>query len=103
MSKSARALDENVRTSIEKTIDRYLENPDEIFIEFSTMLSFQGIEPTLETVLSAISGYMYGRVCAEYRKRFSRALDQPEKSDFNKLMARRAWELRQAYINAEWR
>ena len=60
-------LDENVRTSIEKTIDRYLENPGKVIIEFSTMLSFQGIEPTLDTVLSAISGWMYGRVCANYR------------------------------------
>ena len=101
MSKSARALDENVRNAIENTIDRYLVNPDEEFIVFSILLSSQDIELTLDTVLSAISGYMYGRVCAEYRRRFNRPLNQYEKSDFNKLMERRAWELRQAYMKEQ--
>ena len=103
MSNNARTLDQNVRNSIENTIDGFLANPDEVFTVFSAMLAFQGIEPNVDTVLSAISGYLYGRVCAEYRRRFNRTLEQNEKSDFNKLMKRRLWELRQAYINLELR
>jgi hypothetical protein len=93
-------IDVAIRNKIELAIDNMLKDPQKVYDEISTMLSKQGIEPDLDAILSAISGYFWGRVKAEYLDKFKRDLNEDEKTDFNELMGRRAWELREAFMGS---
>jgi len=79
-----------MRTKIEKAIDSFLESPSEYEDHFKSALITLGIEPDLDTILAFICGYILGR------DEFSKSFDWGE---YLEIMKRRAWELRQAFVN----
>lgn len=91
------ALDREIRQSIEEFIDNVLKDPAEIYDIISSQLMAQGIQPDTERVLCAVSGYLYGRVRANYlRFHKKRKLSSEELDSFHELMRRRTIELREA-------
>jgi len=91
------ALDKEIRENIEGFMDRILKDPAELYNIISEQLIAQGIEPDKERVLCAVSGYLYGRVRADYwflHKK--KKLSHEELHSFHDLMKRRTSELRGA-------
>jgi len=91
-------LDQDARIGLETTIDNILkdaENWDRIFRE---ILRTQGIEANLETVLSLIIGALLGQTVQYYIDKYKRRLNNDETKDFEDILRRRAWELRQTFI-----
>jgi hypothetical protein len=91
-------LDDEVRLSLEKSIDNFIKTPVESEKTASNILEAQGIEPNLETILSLIAGTALGITFAFYRKKFNRDINRDECIDLIQLIKRRAWELREAFI-----
>lgn len=91
-------LNDNLRTALEKSIDNFLKNPEGSEKNVSGVLIKQGIEPKLDTILSFLVGNAFGFVLSWYATKHQRTPTSDEFDDFNQLMKRRAWELRQAFI-----
>lgn len=91
-------LDQDARIGLETTIDNILKdakNWDRIFRE---ILRTQGIEANLETVLSLIIGALLGQTVQFYIDKYKRRLNNDETKDFEDILRRRAWELRETFI-----
>jgi len=86
------------RLSIEKNFDAIIKDPRLSEEKFSAILRIQGIEPNLEALLSFISGMLFGTTDAMYVIMKNRHMNYEEVIEFNKLLKRRAWEMRQAFI-----
>jgi len=92
-------LDNNVRSLVEEEIDNILKSPKETEEDARFVLTLQGIEPNLETVLSSITGMILGRVMQVYRLIYKRKMTPDELIELVELLKRRAFELRQAFIS----
>jgi len=92
------SLDNEIRLSLEKTIDHFIKTPVESEKNASLILETQGIEPNLEAILSSIAGTAWGFTQAFYIVKYSRNMNEDELIDFYQLMKRRARELREAFI-----
>ena len=66
---------------------------------FTLMLAASGIEPNLESILSVIVGYLYGLAELWYASSYLRHINDDEFAEVIKLIKRRAWEMRQAFIS----
>jgi len=91
-------LDPPLRAALEEAFDDFIREPKEYEKAYSILLRMQGIEPNLDSILSFISGYMYGCIIAYYKFIQDRKPTQEEIRNFFELMKRRAWQLRQAFI-----
>lgn len=87
------------RSLIERTIDRILKDPKEMEKNIRWALGAQGIEPNLETVLSFITGTVWGGVCVFLHFRYNRTMNSDEQEELIELLQRRAFELRQAFVS----
>ncbi len=83
-------LDRKARALLEKMIDGILENPKEREDIYSYVLSEQGIEPNLETILSFIMGFLTGVLQHFHITEYDRYLNPDEISELNELLKRRA-------------
>ena len=92
------SLDDALRLLIEKHIDGVLRNPEDLLGAISRNLTSQEIEPKLDVIISHYSGFLYGRAFAYIRRNYNRVITDEERADFNELMARRAMEIREAFI-----
>lgn len=92
-------MDNNVRSLVEEEIDNILKSPKETEEDARFVLTLQGIEPNLETVLSSITGMILGRVMQVYRLIYKRKMTPDELIELVELLKRRAFELRQAFIS----
>jgi len=91
-------LDPPLRVALEEAFDSFIREPKKYEKGFSTLLRMVGIEPNLDSILSFISGCMYGCMIAYYRNSYRRSPTKEEYRAFNEWIKRRAWELRQAFI-----
>ena len=92
-------LDEGARLIVEKNIDAVIQTPKKAEATFRTSLILQGIQPNLETILSMITGFLEGLVNSYYVHRHNRPMTDDEQNDFNTLLSRRAFEMRQAILS----
>ena len=92
-------LTDEARSYLESNIDMMLSDPDWWERNISNLLQRQGIEATLETILSYISGMLGGHVDGFYQSHYSRKITNDEWLEFDQIMKRRAWEIRQAFIS----
>jgi len=91
-------LDSTARDILEENIDGVLERPEEFEQGYRKVLREMGVEPNLETVLSFISGFLQGLIWDYYLRVKQRNMNPEEIADLTKLMKRRAWELRHAFL-----
>jgi hypothetical protein len=91
-------FDSEARVAVEQNVDAIIM--DALIMEeaFSYTLSMQGIEPNLETLLSFICGGLYGLINGIYHVKHGRSLNSDEAKEVDKLIKRRAWEVRQAFM-----
>lgn len=92
-------LDARLRSILETNIDTVMNEPDKSMKAFNLILKDSGIEPNLESVLSAIVGYIYGIADLWYITNYKKNIPDDEFVEVVKLMKRRAWEMRQAFIS----
>ncbi len=83
---------------LESTIDKILKDSENWELTFKEVLRTQGIEANLESVLSLIIGALLGQTAQYYIDKYNRRLDRDETQDFEDILKRRAWELRQTFI-----
>jgi len=91
-------LDDRVRMMLEKNIDTVIDNPEGTELSYRSMLTFQGIEPNLETVLSYLVGMLIGAADGSYVAYHQRLMSSDERMKVLELLKRRAFELRQAFL-----
>jgi len=91
-------LDLDARIGLESTIDKILKDAENWELTFKEVLRTQGIEANLETVLSLIIGALLGQTAQYYIDKYDRRLTKDETKDFEDILKRRAWELRQTFI-----
>ena len=91
-------LDLDARVGLESTIDKILKDAENWELTFKEVLRTQGIEANLETVLSLIIGALLGQTAQYYIDKYDRRLNKDETKDFEDILKRRAWELRQTFI-----
>lgn len=91
-------LDLDARVGLETTIDKILNDAENWELTFKEVLRTQGIEANLETVLSLIIGALLGQTAQYYIDKYNRRLNRDETQDFEDILKRRAWELRQTFI-----
>jgi len=91
-------LDLDARIGLESTIDKILKDAENWELTFKEVLRTQGIEANLETVLSLIIGALLGQTAQYYIDKYDRRLNKDETKDFEDILKRRAWELRQTFI-----
>ncbi len=91
-------LDQDARMGLESTIDKILKDSENWELTFKEVLRTQGIEANLETVLSLIIGALLGQTAQYYIDKYNRRLNRDETQDFEDILKRRAWELRQTFI-----
>ena len=92
------SLDRVIRLSLEETIDNFIKTPVESEEIVSILLEAQGIEPNLDTILSLIAGTAWGLATGFYLKKYKRIMNKDENIELIQLIKRRAWELREAFI-----
>ncbi len=93
-------LEEDVRAAVEKNVESIIKNPKKAETMFSLFLTAQGIEPNLETILSFINGLLFGMTNDMTVIKYHRSLESEEEIiEIVNLLKRRAWEMRQAFIN----
>ncbi len=92
-------LDGDARSVLENSVDMILKNPKEFEIMYSNALREQGIEPNLETLLSHITGVLFGIVSGVCVFKHKRSLYPEEVNELITLLKRRAFEIRQAFIS----
>jgi len=93
-------FDADARRALEQDVDSVLKDPRTVESNSTLLLRGVGIEPSLETILSYITGMITGRVHAIYRTKYNRELNRDEARELIDLLRRRAWEIRQAFIAA---
>lgn len=91
-------LDQDARIGLETTIDNILKDAENWDLIFREILRTQGIEANLETVLSLIIGALLGQTVQFYIDKYKRRLNNDETKDFEDILRRRAWELRETFI-----
>ena len=91
-------LDQNARLALENFIDQVLKDPEQYEALIKIVLRSQGIEPTLDSCLSLVAGYSLGGVISFYAVTLKREMNDDEINNYVQLMKRRAWEIRQAFI-----
>ena len=96
-------VDEHARAWLEKQVDIVMNDPKKFEDLYSLILQAQGIEPTLETILSSISGYMLGYVTSMFIVKYGRDMTSEEEATYLQLLKRRAWEMREALLNTRIR
>lgn len=92
------SLDRTAREFLEENIDDMMNRPEEFERGYREALQEMGIEPNLETILSFISGFLQGLVWDYYLRVKHREMNPEETKDLVKLMKRRAFELRHAFL-----
>ena len=93
-------LDGEARIIVESNIDIIIKEAKKSEEFHRLILMEQGIEPNLETILSYITGFLSGIVAGFYLHKYKRNMNSNEEKELLKLMKRRAWELREVFINA---
>ena len=91
-------LDDEARITVEANLDDAIRNPEVAERAFKLVLRKQGIEPTIETVLSYVVGNLHGLVYGFYIHKHGRILNDDENKDLADLLRRRAFELRDAFL-----
>lgn len=91
-------LDPDERSLLEEAIDKILKNPEKTEEDVRWVLRTQGIEPNLETVLSFITGVIYGGLSIFHQFKYKRDLNPDEQAESIQLLKRRAFEMRQVFI-----
>jgi len=91
-------LDTVIRAGLEKSIDDILKDIEDSEKTYSIILEAQGIESSLETILSFIAGITFGRTSSAYIIKHGRQMNKDEMIAFVQLLKRRAWEIREAFI-----
>ena len=94
-----KGLDRDARSLVEMEIDGALKDSVNYEKNIRTVLRVQGIEPNLETVLSFITGLIWGRLIGFYSSKYHRHLNRGEMREVSQLLKRRAFELRQVFIS----
>jgi len=92
-------LDDRARIALESCIDDTFKDLEGYEESVSLILREQGIEPDLESILSFIAGFLNGLAHAYYLREYDRPMNDIELDDLSKIMKRRAWELRQAFMS----
>ena len=92
-------LDAEIRARLEEIIDNILRDKAGIEKSISVTLEAQGIEASLETILSFIAGDTFGVTTGMYYLKHGRSLNEDEMLHYLQILKRRAWELRQAFIS----
>lgn len=90
-------LTPQARSLFEMLMDNYLDDPLYSYNWVEHWLAFQGIEPTLETVLSHISGVVYGIMVGKEVTTLKGDEFEEYRAEIYTLIARRAWELQEAF------
>lgn len=93
-------LDGEARIIVESNIDIIIKEAKKSEEFHRMILMEQGIEQNLETILSYITGFLSGIVSGFYLHKYKRNMNSNEEKELLKLMKRRAWELREVFINA---
>lgn len=91
-------LEDDIRVAVEKEIDKFLKEPKEYENAFRNILTAQGIEPNLETVLSYLTGVLYGFADGLYLEKYRRPMTLEEGEELMSLLRRRAFEIRESII-----
>lgn len=92
-------LDNRLRAILENNIDTVMNDPKKFIKTYTIILEASGIDPKLESILSVIVGYLYGLAELWYTNIHQRHINDDEFVEVVKLMKRRAWEMRQAFIS----
>lgn len=92
-------LDDEARAVLENNIDYIMKSPKESEQNLRDILNNQGIKPTLETILSFVTGLTAGIVEGFYIVKYGRFLNAQERNELISLLQRRASELREAFIS----
>ena len=94
-------LEEEAVDAVEKNVDSIIKDPKKAERLFSLFLTAQGIESNLETILSFIDGLLLGGVSELYNFKFHKGFLESEEEllELTNLLKRRAWEMREAFIN----
>lgn len=90
------SFDKKLRLAIEETIDNLLKEGTEENVR--SILIEQGIEPTLETVLSHIAGTIFGLANGYYAAGYKRPMNTDEGMELLKFIKRRVYELREEFV-----
>ena len=91
-------LDETVRMWLEREVDKVIKDPKNFENFYSLILQGQGIEANLETVLSFLTGFLTGYIQAMYAVKYDREIKTEELAELIKILKRRAFEMRSAFI-----
>ena len=102
LEKSDRRIDDEVRIIVDSNVDYILKNIEETLERCKYALISQGIEPTLETSLSFLTGTFLGMIEYHYVKKFDRFLETNEFFEFFELLNKRATEIRIAFLKAQF-
>ena len=94
-----KSLDKDIRMSIEEQIDEFFKEPEEWEDDIRGFLTEQGIEPSLETILSLVVGLTMGQAFQQIKHKFNRGWTKKEARAINALMQRRALELRHLFLS----
>jgi hypothetical protein len=86
----------DVRVILEENISSIIRNPRAQFDFFVKMSRDIGIQPNPESLLSLISGFLWGLVHTYYATQVGREMDMDETKDFLELLKRWAPEMRVA-------
>lgn len=93
-------FDSEIRDIVETNVDNVLKDPKRYEKIFGTFLLMTGIEPNLETLLSYLIGYWVGLVDSYFFIKYRRFMNVDQRDELIKILKRRAWELRQAFMRS---
>jgi len=91
-------LDKNIRSLLEQSVDNFISDAHEMETQARDRILKLGIEPNLETVLSYLCGLLMGLVVTKSVEKHG-SLRKQDEHGATELLKRRAWELRQVFIN----
>jgi len=92
-------LDKEARNWLEREVDSVISDTYSFEAMAKDILSRQGIEPNLETILSFLTGTLTGMVSAHYVAKYKRMPNDAEFLELYSLLKRRAFEMRMAFMN----
>ena len=90
-------IDDEIRLSIEKTVDELLKDPGESEGTHKKILVAMGIESNLETVISLFAGFIIGVTATSSMVKYKESRKQDIVGAI-KLLRRRAEEIRHTFL-----
>ena len=88
-----------LRGALKKSIDNFIRYPQKNKTLITEILKRQGIEPTLEAILSYHTGFLYGIITRQFSRVHERMPNTDERRTITDIIKGRMREMREALVD----